>query len=59
MNLCVSFTDSLRLRSDKVGHQGYTPLHLACDRGNLITVDFLLAKGADPTIKVNLFYFCV
>ncbi|KAG6862392.1 hypothetical protein C0995_011832 [Termitomyces sp. Mi166 len=30
---------------------GYTPLHLACDRGNLLTVEFLLGKGADPTIK--------
>ncbi|KAH0590831.1 hypothetical protein H2248_000954 [Termitomyces sp. 'cryptogamus'] len=29
---------------------GYTPLHLACDRGNLPTVEFLLGKGADPTI---------
>lgn len=32
--------------------QGYTPLHLASDRGHLAMVKFLLSKGADPTIKV-------
>ncbi|KAF8230642.1 ankyrin [Tricholoma matsutake] len=30
---------------------GYTPLHLACDRGNLAVVQILLGKGADATIK--------
>ena len=35
------------------GSQGYTPLHLACDRGNLAVVQILLSKGADATIKVR------
>lgn len=30
---------------------GYTPLHLACDRGNLPIVELLLAKGVDTSIK--------
>ncbi|KAF5385444.1 hypothetical protein D9757_005368 [Collybiopsis confluens] len=30
---------------------GYTPLHLACDRGNVDVVRQLLAKGADTSIK--------
>jgi Ankyrin repeat len=34
------------------GPQGYTPLHLACDRGNLAVVQILLNKGADAAIKV-------
>jgi Ankyrin repeat len=33
--------------------QGYTPLHLACDRGNFAAVQMLLSKGADPAIKVG------
>ncbi|KAF8898842.1 ankyrin repeat-containing domain protein [Infundibulicybe gibba] len=32
---------------------GYTPLHLACDRGNLDAVHVLLSKGADLAIKDN------
>jgi len=30
---------------------GYTALHLACDRGNTTTVQLLVRKGADVTIK--------
>ncbi|KAJ6604558.1 ankyrin repeat-containing domain protein [Mycena vulgaris] len=30
---------------------GYTPLHLAADRGHFPVVEFLLEKGADRTIK--------
>ncbi|KAJ7786214.1 ankyrin repeat-containing domain protein [Mycena metata] len=30
---------------------GYTPLHLAADRGHLPIVEFLLQKGADRTLK--------
>ncbi|THH18936.1 hypothetical protein EW146_g2138 [Bondarzewia mesenterica] len=30
---------------------GYTPLHLACDRGNYDVVQYLLANGADKGIK--------
>ncbi|KAJ7293485.1 ankyrin repeat-containing domain protein [Mycena rebaudengoi] len=30
---------------------GYTPLHLAADRGNLSIVEFLLVNGADRSIK--------
>jgi len=30
---------------------GYTALHLAADRGNIATVEFLLKQGADKTLK--------
>ncbi|KAH9937194.1 ankyrin repeat-containing domain protein [Fomitopsis serialis] len=30
---------------------GYTPLHLACDRGHADVVRLLLERGADPSIK--------
>ncbi|KDQ63498.1 hypothetical protein JAAARDRAFT_120214 [Jaapia argillacea MUCL 33604] len=30
---------------------GYTPLHLACDRGNTIMVQELLRKGVDQNVK--------
>ncbi|EPT04018.1 hypothetical protein FOMPIDRAFT_1046491 [Fomitopsis schrenkii] len=31
---------------------GYTPFHLACDRGHADVVRLLLERGADPSIKV-------
>lgn len=46
--LCVSLLTVL---------QGYTALHLACDRGNLAAVQMLLSKGADAAIKVGLYLF--
>jgi len=36
---------------DAVDEYGYTPLHLACDRGNIDVVKLLLKKGADHRIK--------
>jgi Ankyrin repeat len=33
--------------------QGFTPLHLASDRGNAATVQVLLDNGADQSIKVR------
>jgi len=33
--------------------KGYTPLHLAADRGHLDVVKLLLSKGVDKSIKVN------
>jgi len=36
------------------GHfKGYTPLHLAADRGHLDVVKLLLSKGVDKSIKVK------
>ncbi|KZT75121.1 hypothetical protein DAEQUDRAFT_720337 [Daedalea quercina L-15889] len=32
---------------------GYTALHLACDRGHIDVVRLLLGRGADPSIKVT------
>lgn len=32
--------------------QGYTALHLACDRGNVAIAQLLLSRGADMNIKV-------
>jgi len=36
---------------DAVDEFGYTPLHLACDRGNIDIVRLLLTKGADHSLK--------
>ncbi|KAL0575821.1 hypothetical protein V5O48_006148 [Marasmius crinis-equi] len=39
------------LNVNELDENGYTPLHLASDRGNVSVVKLLLEKGADPTIK--------
>ncbi|KAF7339545.1 hypothetical protein MSAN_02169000 [Mycena sanguinolenta] len=48
----VSFLrDQPNVNLDVRDEFGYTPLHLAADRGHLSIVKFLLEKGSDPTIK--------
>ncbi|EAU93205.1 hypothetical protein CC1G_10273 [Coprinopsis cinerea okayama7 len=39
------------LNLDAPDEYGYTPLHLAADRGHVEIVKFLLSKGANPTLK--------
>lgn len=36
--------------------QGYTPLHLASDRGHKEIVEILLSAGADTSIKACFCY---
>lgn len=43
--------DNPQLNLDELDENGYTPLHLASDRGNLSVVKFLLRKGADSRVK--------
>lgn len=38
--------------------QGYTALHLACDRGNLAVVEVLLKHDVDQTLKVSCSFMC-
>lgn len=50
----VWLTLSCRSPGDDIPLQGYTALHLACDRGSLPVVKVLIKHGADATIKVCL-----
>ncbi|OCH94767.1 ankyrin [Obba rivulosa] len=36
---------------NRLDENGYTPLHLACDRGHLAVVRLLLSEGADKDVK--------
>lgn len=53
-SLVVSLS-ALKLRPGGCSLQGYTALHLACDRGNLGVVEILLEHGGDPMLKVPTF----
>ncbi|KAI6136559.1 acyl CoA binding protein-domain-containing protein [Pisolithus sp. B1] len=46
-----ALNDSLANDKRKSIIQGYTALHLACDRGNLPTAKVLLEHGGDPLLK--------
>lgn len=50
----VGSTFASRSPGDDIPLKGYTALHLACDRGNLLIVKVLIKHGADATIKVCL-----
>ncbi|KAF8560275.1 hypothetical protein OG21DRAFT_47726 [Imleria badia] len=47
----VRFTVPSQSHGDDISLQGYTALHLACDRGSLPVVKVLIEYGADTTIK--------
>jgi hypothetical protein len=50
----VRLTLPCRSPSDDIPLQGYTALHLACDRGSLPVVKVLIKHGADAAMKVCL-----
>ncbi|KAK7064304.1 ankyrin repeat-containing domain protein, partial [Favolaschia claudopus] len=47
----VAIVQAANLDLNTRDEYGYTPLHLAADRGHLSVVKFLLEHGADPTLK--------
>lgn len=49
----VSFSSKAYCTLTMTMKQGYTPLHLAADRGYIDIVAVLLQKGADKSIKVS------
>lgn len=45
---------AMRRWIDQQNSQGFTALHLACDRGHIDIVRILLERGANTTIKVSV-----